>query len=212
MEISAELQVLFEALRQEVAELRQQLAAREATILELKQEVAELRRQLGKDSSNSSKPPSSDGFKKKPRIAGSLRGISGKKSGGQAGHKGDTLRQVETPDKIERHDAKACAHCAARLSAKMVTGVEKRQLFDMPEPRLEVTEHHAGLHMPMLSRHHKSSLSGRGGVARSVRTPRQGDGGIFEREATDPRRSRCRSHGRFVRCPLALPGEPCGMG
>jgi transposase len=143
MEISAELQVLFEALRQEVAELRQQLAAREATILELKQEVAELRRQLGKDSSNSSKPPSSDGFKKKPRIAGSLRGISGKKSGGQAGHKGDTLRQVETPDKIERHDAKACAHCAARLSAKMVTGVEKRQVFDMPEPRLEVTEHQA---------------------------------------------------------------------
>jgi transposase len=143
MEISPELQVLFEALRQEVAELRQQLAARDATILELRQEVAELRRQLGKDSSNSSKPPSSDGFKKKPRIAGSLRGISGKKSGGQAGHKGDTLRQVEKPDKIERHDAEACAHCAARLSAKMVTGVEKRQVFDMPEPRLEVTEHQA---------------------------------------------------------------------
>jgi transposase len=146
MEISPELQVLFDALRLEVAELRQHLAAREATILELQQEVAELRRQLGQDSSNSSKPPSSDGFKKKPRITGSLRGISGKKSGGQAGHKGDTLRQVETPDKIERHDAKACAHCAARLSAKMVTGVEKRQVFDLPEPRLEVTEHQAAVY------------------------------------------------------------------
>ena len=146
MAILPELAVLFDALRREAAELRQQLAARDATILELQQAVAELRRQLGQDSSNSSKPPSSDGFKKKPRIAGSLRGISGKKSGGQAGHKGDTLRQLATPDKIERHDAKACAHCAARLSAKMVTGVEKRQVFDLPEPRLEVTEHQAAVY------------------------------------------------------------------
>jgi len=109
----------------------------------LKQEVADLGRQLGKDRSNSNQPPSSDGFKKKPRIVGSLRDTSEKKSGGQAGHKGDTLRRIENPDKTERHRAKTCAHCAAGLSAKMVTSVEKRQVFDMPEPRLEVTEHQA---------------------------------------------------------------------
>ncbi len=109
----------------------------------LRQEVADLRRQLDKNSSNSSKPPSSDGMKKPPRIAGSTRGRSGKTSGGQAGHAGDTLKPVAKPDVVERHEAEACRHCLAGLTIAMVTGVEKRQVFDLPEPRLEVTEHQA---------------------------------------------------------------------
>src|SRR5271156_7207568 len=106
---TGELQALIDGLRQEIAAL--------------KQEVADLRRQLGKDSHNSSKPPSSDGLGKKPRIAGSLRGATGsseKKSGGQAGHKGDTLRRVDNPDIIKRHNASSCAHCRAKLTAAMV--------------------------------------------------------------------------------------------
>ncbi len=78
MEPSPDVGALIEGLRRELAELRAENAA-------LKQEVADLRRQLGKNSSNSSKPPSSDGLGKKPRIAGSLPGVSGKKSGGQPG-------------------------------------------------------------------------------------------------------------------------------
>ena len=105
--------------------------------------MADLRRQLGKNSSNSGKPPSSDGLKKPPRIAGSLRGKSDKTSGGQAGHAGDTLKPVAKPDVVERHEAEACRHCLAGLTIAMVTGVEKRQVFDLPEPRLEVTEHQA---------------------------------------------------------------------
>jgi transposase len=139
MELSPELQGLIEALGREIAKLRQENAG-------LKQEVAELQRQLGKNSSNSSKPPSSDGFKKRPRIKGSLRGISEKKSGGQAGHKGDTLRRVDTPDIIKRHEATRCAHCQAGLTVGMASGVEKRQVFDLPEPRLEVTEHQAQIY------------------------------------------------------------------
>ena len=109
----------------------------------MRQEVADLRRQLGKNSSNSGKPPSSDGLKKPPRIAGSLRGKSGKTSGGQARHAGDTLKQVAKPDVVERHEAQACRHCLAGLTRAMIMGVEKRQVFDAPEPRLEVTEHQA---------------------------------------------------------------------
>jgi transposase len=146
MEISLELQALIDALRQEVAELRSEVAALRQENAELRQENADLRRQLGKDSNNSSKPPSSDGFKKKPRIAGSLRNASDKKSGGQAGHKGDTLRRTNAPDIVKKHNATTCAHCQARLKASMVTGVEKRQVFDIPKPRLEVTEHQAQIY------------------------------------------------------------------
>ncbi|MGH6840351.1 MAG: IS66 family transposase [Methylocella sp.] len=122
-----------------IASLRRQIAALEA-------EVADLRRQLGQDSSNSSKPPSSDGLGKKPRIAGSLRGHSGKASGGQKGHKGDTLRQVADPDCVVRHEACACGHCRSPLDPKAAIGVEKRQVFDLPERLLVVTEHQASIY------------------------------------------------------------------
>ena len=64
--------------------------------------MAELERRLGLNSSNSGKPPSSDGLKKPPRVS-SLREPSGKKTGGQKGHPGETLRRIETPDATIDH-------------------------------------------------------------------------------------------------------------
>ena len=139
MILAAEIVELIGALRLEVAELRRENAA-------LRTENAELRRRLDLDSSTSSKPPSSDGLRKKPRIPGSLRGRSGKPSGGQAGHKGGTLKLVETPDRIERHGANACRHCHALLTASMQSGVEKRQVFDLAQELVEVTEHQASIY------------------------------------------------------------------
>ena len=136
MDMSPALEALLSSLQRDIAELRAENAA-------LKQEVADLKRQLGKDSTNSSKPPSSDGLGRKPRISGSLRGKSGKASGGQFGHKGDTLRTVAEPDHIARHEAFHCVHCRAQLSSWMQAHVERRQVFDMPLPRVEVTEHQA---------------------------------------------------------------------
>src|SRR5476649_2900865 len=78
--------------------------------------IAELERRLGLDSSNSGKPPSSDGLKKPPRVS-SLRERSGKKSGGQKGHRGETLRRSETPDAIIDHYPPACTACGAALTA-----------------------------------------------------------------------------------------------
>ena len=122
-----------------IASLRRQIAALEA-------EVADLRRRLGQDSSNSSKPPSSDGLGKKPRNAGSLRDASGKASGGQKGHKGGTLRQVADPDCVVRHEACVCRHCRSPLEPKSAIGVETRPVFDLPERPLMVTEHQASIY------------------------------------------------------------------
>ena len=130
-------------VRREIEEIVASLLRR---IEALEAENAELRRRLDLDSSNSSKPPSSDGLKKKPRVLRSLRKRTGKPSGGQKGHRGDTLRQVAEPDLIIEHVAERCAHCQARLSAGSKIGEEKRQVFDLPEKPLIVTEHRAAIH------------------------------------------------------------------
>ena len=114
-----------------IASLQRELEA-------LRAENADLRRRLGLDSSTSSKPPSSDGLGKKPV---SLREPSGRPSGGQKGHKGETLRQIAEPDRIATHEAGACRHCGSVLSRAMATGLERRQVFDLPERLIEVTEH-----------------------------------------------------------------------
>ena len=128
------------------AEVEELIASLKRQIVALQAEVADLRRQLGQDSSNSSKPPSGDGLKKKPRIAGSLRGRSGKASGGQKGHPGGTLRQVADPDHVVRREACACCRCGSPLEPQSAIGVEKRQVFDLPERPLVITEHQASIY------------------------------------------------------------------
>jgi transposase len=127
-------------------EVEELIASLKREIEALRAENAELRRRLGLDNSNSSKPPSSDGLKKRPRILGSLRTRSGKSSGGQKGHRGDTLRQIANPDRIVEHAATLCRHCCAGLDAGSVVGAEKRQVFDLPERMIEVTEYRAAIH------------------------------------------------------------------
>jgi transposase len=122
------------------------IAALKAQIAALETEVAELRRRLDVDSTTSSKPPSSDGRKKKPRLPGSLRGRSGKASGGRTGHKGGTLRQVADPDHVVRHEACACGHCGRALDPNSAKAIAKRQVFDLVERPLVVTEHQASIY------------------------------------------------------------------
>ena len=69
------------------------IKAQAAEIAALKARIAELERRLGLNSSNSAKPPSSDGLKKPPRVT-SLREPSDKPSGGQKGHKGKSEGRI----------------------------------------------------------------------------------------------------------------------
>ena len=130
------IEAAMAALQAENAVLRSENAA-------LIGRLAELERRLGLNSSNSGKPPSSDGLKKPLRVS-SLREPSGKKSGGQKGHPGETLRRVEKPDTTIDHYPEICAACGEPLTAAMATDRVARQVFDLPEPRpLIVTEHRA---------------------------------------------------------------------
>lgn len=125
-------------LEAEVAGLREQVAA-------LLERVRELEGWLAKDSHNSSKPPSSDGLKRQLPRTRSLRRASGKRSGGQLGHPGETLPLVAEPDVVAEHRPAVCTSCQAPLdkTAEVVGVVECRQVYDLPPVRLRVTEHRA---------------------------------------------------------------------
>ena len=126
-----------------IALLLAQEARHVAEMAAMQARTAELERRLGLNSSNSGKPPSSDGLKKPVRVS-SLREQSGKKTGGQKGHPGETLCRTETPDAIIDHYPSACAGCGAPLTEATATGHAARQVVDLPEPQpLVVTEHRA---------------------------------------------------------------------
>lgn len=114
--------------------------AQQSQIAVLAARVKELEDRRGKDSHNSSKPPSSDGFKKKPVT---LRTKSGRKSGGQKGHRGRTLEFSDIPDDVVVHAPSNCTTCGTDLNQMPATIKQRRQVFDIPPVELECIEHQA---------------------------------------------------------------------
>jgi transposase len=148
-------------LREENKGLREQLAQRDELIQQqqallteqnaviqqhgeqmssLSEQVKNLRDRLAKDSHNSHLPPSSDRFGRKPK---SLRTKSEKKAGGQPGHPGSSLQFSSTPDEITQLQVDRCEACQHDLQAVAACGRERRQVVDVPSPRLWVREYQA---------------------------------------------------------------------
>lgn len=110
------------------------------------EEIKELQARLAKDSHNSGKPPSSDGYGKKNtnKRTESQRKKGQKTNGGQKGHKGHTLKKSNEVDKIKiYHVDETCQHCNHSLENEVVSGHEERQVFDIPAMHIEVTAHKA---------------------------------------------------------------------
>src|SRR6478752_2783888 len=126
---------------EEITELKGENAALREQVRALLVRVQEPEARLAKDSHNSSKPPSSDGLKRKTK---SLRTRSGKKPGGQLGHRGETLRLVALPDEVVEHRPSHCPQCQTPLVNAEVVLRERRQVHELPTAvRLHITEHQA---------------------------------------------------------------------
>ena len=128
-------------LQKEITRLQEDSTRFRTEIQELRELIKELRAQIGKNSQNSSLPPSSDGLRKKPTSM-NPRKPGTRKVGGQTGHKGHTLKPKEHPDKLVAHKPKTCSKCGGRLDVDRMEKIGARQVHDLPEILpLFVTQH-----------------------------------------------------------------------
>jgi transposase len=155
--ITRSQQAQVEQLSKELASIKRTLATKSQALIherqlnhQLTRRIRELERELEqstmpleRDSHNSLLPPSLDPPWKKVQRTRSLRKRSGLKAGGQLGHQGRTLKQVTQPDEIIIHAPVACRNCGKSLKRVRATGCVRRQLFDIKDGRMQITEHRA---------------------------------------------------------------------
>lgn len=123
--------------QREMAEMEKR---HQAVVARLEARIAELEKRLGKNSSNSSKPPSSDGLKRTRSLRSNT---SGRKPGGQPGHPGERLHPSAKPDEVVSLPLEQCPQCQGDLSGQPVESEEVRQVFELPPIKLRVTEYRA---------------------------------------------------------------------
>ena len=122
-----------------IADLEARVAETEALVADLQAQLADLAAQVKQTSKNSSKPPSSDGLAKpEPK---SLRKKTGRKPGRPKGQPGATMELTDHPDRVIRHEPGECSGCGAGLGDAAETGMERRQVTEIPEVKATVTEH-----------------------------------------------------------------------
>jgi transposase len=146
--VAESLQPSYEQLAAQVATQTQLLAEQAAMIEALRAEVVALKRQLGRDSSNSSSPPSKDSpaAKAKAKVKARSRTVADKNAGrreqgGQPGHPGSGLARVRTPDAVQPLEPPECGGCGAGLAGAPGRIASSVQVFDLPTFAVQVTEY-----------------------------------------------------------------------
>ncbi len=134
-------QRIIEQQEGQIQNQQRQIQEQEKRIGKQEKRIEELEAIIKKDSHNSNKPPSSDGYGKMPLKQ--KRSSGGRRPGGQKGHEGNTLRMVTNPDEVVVHKVDVCEGCGKSLKREEVIGYDKRQVFDIPPVKVEVTEHRA---------------------------------------------------------------------
>ena len=143
-ELVAALQLLTVQQAAEKAGLQEEVSALKEKFGVLARIIAELEKKLGRNSQNSSMPPSSDMFTKPAKEESpnrKARRAMGRKPGKQPGAPGAHLAQVDDPTEVVVHRLEVCTCCGADLSAAELVGEEVRQVFETPTPKIVVTEH-----------------------------------------------------------------------
>lgn len=139
----SQLRAALDKSEAENAALREENRAQAAQIEQLALKIADLEKRLGRNSSNSSLPPSSDRERRpteeSPNRA--ARRAMARKPGKQPGAPGSHLAQVEHPDKVVLHSPECCGNCGRDLADAEVESVEVRQVFDLPAPTMTTIEH-----------------------------------------------------------------------
>src|SRR5215210_2043714 len=136
----------IDALSEQVGQLKAQNERLQAEASDLRGHNFQLQRRnselealVAKDSHNSSRPPSTDPpWAKRTK---SLRRPSGKRPGGQAGHRGETLRLAARPDRVVEHRPRQCRHCHSTLAEGRIVRHLRQQVVEVVPARLKVTEH-----------------------------------------------------------------------
>ena len=128
----------------ELIAARQQNHKLVGRLRELEREIELGASSVERDSHNSSLPPSLDPPWKKIKRTRSLKTKSGKKPGGQPGHKGATLPQTAHPNEIIVYSPAQCSNCQSSFEIVAYTSTTcRRQVFDISDGRMQVTEHRA---------------------------------------------------------------------
>ncbi|MCA1672508.1 MAG: IS66 family transposase, partial [Actinobacteria bacterium] len=133
----------YEQLLALVGGLSDRVVEQDRVIAQQADRIAELQRRLGLDSSNSSRPPSSDAPWDKTRAKKrSSRTRSGRNPGKQPGAEGSSRSLVEDPNRVVVISPKRCGGCAQSLAEAAESGRERRQVVDVaPAPAPEITEY-----------------------------------------------------------------------